>query len=625
MKNNKTPEMLLTQVLCSPTIKKLALVIVLAGIVICLVPLLPPVQNILFSFVDERISRKGSGGDFESRLLSLLTLPLFGLLVFIFSLCCLFSKKIAAFLENENNDTLVTSIAFGLNILLVGFVSFFSYRYGWQLLNSDASSEMVLGKLLAQENVFVSPNWHYSTEIRLIYQTIFSMPLFKMLGNTDNWALIRALVILCNSIVIILSYFFLMKQIKVQTKWIVITSLFLLMPISTGYWGIVIFGGYYAFFVAQLFCTIGLFIRIAGRADTEKAPIVEFILFTLLSFLLGMQGIRSLLSIYMPLLIMCVYLWSKILQKKNFPLFLGCYGFLMCGIGFVANYALLFKYKFHSFDKIRLADLWLEFFPKLGQSMVGLVGFFGLAAGKSLLSASGILSLLAIIGTVILFWYVFRSCIWVKATEHRYMTVFFAIAVLSNIFVFIIAEESVTARYFIPFMVLYIPLLAILFNNTKMYNYLKRTAIICGIMLFILGQSYIHFQSMAEQNSNTTRKGYIQYLLDNQLEYGFATFWNANVTTELSNGKIEMVGLNSNGLNPDNPQFRIHHWLIPVQFSDPLYHSGESFLLVSRSEWEQAQTAGRQFAQIQPDYQDDNFIVIRYPSAQIVHQEVLDN
>ena len=141
-------------------------------------------------------------------------------------------------------------------------------------------------------------------------------------------------------------------------------------------------------------------------------------------------------------------------------------------------------------------------------------------------------------------------------------------------------------------------------------------------MLFILGQSYIHFQSMARQNSNIKREGYIHYLLDNQLEYGFATFWNANVTTELSNGKIEMVGLNP---DPDNPNFHIFRWLNQVQLIDPSYHLGETFLLVSQSEWEWAQKAGGSFTQIQPDYKDDAFIVIRYHSVQIVHQDVLNN
>jgi len=85
MKNNETPETLLTQLYHSVKIRKLAIILVLAGIIICVIPLLAPVQDALFKFVDARISRKGSGGDFENRLRSLLTLPFFGLMVFIFA------------------------------------------------------------------------------------------------------------------------------------------------------------------------------------------------------------------------------------------------------------------------------------------------------------------------------------------------------------------------------------------------------------------------------------------------------------------------------------------------------------------------------------------------------------
>jgi hypothetical protein len=115
-------------------------------------------------------------------------------------------------------------------------------------------------------------------------------------------------------------------------------------------------------------------------------------------------------------------------------------------------------------------------------------------------------------------------------------------------------------------------------------------------------------------------------LLDNQLDYGFATFANANITTELTNGKIELAGLEPYGLNPDmDHPFRIQGWLNPVKFYNPSYHQGESFLLLTRDEWELAQKTERPFARLQPDYEDNNFIVIKYPSAQIIHREVLDN
>ena len=627
--------MLLTQVINSGKTKKLAIILVLAGIFFCILILFPPVQKIIFSFVDANISRKGAGGAFGDRLQSLLSLPFLGLIVLLLGLCCLFSKTIIAFLDNDNNRRLIIALTIVISLLLLGYTSYFSYKHGWQWINYDHSPEMVLGKLLADENTFVSRNWHYSTEIRLIYQTIFTMPLFKLLGRYENWALIRALTILLNNLTLILSYLYLAKQMKIQTKWICITSLFIILPISIVYWNIVLFGGYYTLFIAQLFCCLGLFIRLAGHSDTVKKPLAAFILFTALSFALGLQGIRSLLNVHIPLLIACVYLYSRSARKKIFSLFLGCYGFIVCCIGFAANYLLHFWYSFSSFENKRLTNLWAEFLPKLGKSLVYLAGFFGLSSGSSLLSARGLFSIASIIGTFLLFWAVFRSFRHNriqnnsidKPVEFQFITVFFIVSVIFNISVFIIVDEGVFDRYVIPFMVLYIPLAAVLFEYTeKIYGHLKRMALILGIVLFVFGQSYLNFQSLAVENTNSARKGYVKYLLDNQLEYGFSTFWNSNVTTELTNGKIEIAGLDPYGLDPGiNNRFRIWSWLGPMKYFNPSYHSGESFLLLTRTEWKLAQETGRSFTQLQPDYEDSDFIVIRYPSAEIIYREVLDN
>jgi hypothetical protein len=634
MKNNETPEVLLSHAFNSTKLKRIAIILVFMGILVCIIPLLHPVQNALFSFIDANISRKGSGGAFENRLRSLLSLPFFGLLAFIFALCCLFAKAIASFLENAKNAKLIIAIAIGIGALLIGYISVFSYQHGWQWLNSDYSSEMVLGKLLADENAFVSRNWHYSTELRLIYQTIFTMPLFKLFGRYENWALIRALNILLNNLVLILSYLYMARQMKIQLKWIAITSLFLIMPVSSGYWGIVTFGGYYIFFIAQLFCCIGLFTRLANHSDTVKKALPGFILFTALSFALGIQGIRSLLNVHIPLFVACICLYAKDAKKKNTPLFLGCYSLAVCCIGFAANYLLHFRYSFHSFDNMRLENLFVQFLPKLGQSLVCLTDFFGLSVGSSLLSAHGLLSVIAIAGTFILFWNVFKSFRRVRLqddttgrpAECQFMQIFFVVSVIFNIFVFVVVDEDIAGRYFIPFMVLYVPLAAMLFQYAEKGSHLKYTAIVCGIILFVFGQGCLNFQSMAGWNGNTARKGYIQYLQDNRLDYGFATFWNANVTTELSNGKIELAGLEPDGLDPGtDSRFHIHGWLNPMKFYDPLYHQGESFLLLTRAEWELARATERPFAQLQPDYEDGYFIVIRYPSAEIIWREVLDN
>jgi hypothetical protein len=628
MKNSQTPETLLNQVYNSAKLKKTVIILVLAGMLICIIPLLPPVKNAVSSFFGAHLT--------EGRLRTLLSLPLFGFSVFALALCCLFSRTVATFLEDIKNDWLIIAAATGIGVLLLVSVSVFSYRYGWQWLNSDHSAEMVLGKLLAQENAFVSRNWYYSTEIRLIYQTLFTMPLFKILGGTGNWALIRSLNIFFNNLTLIFSYFFLLRQTGIRTKWIFISALFLIVPLSAEYWDIVIFGGYYIFLIAQIFCCLGLFIRLAHHNGTVKTALPGFILFTALSFAFGVQGIRSLLCVHIPLLVTCICLHSISMtaQKNKFPLFLGFYGFVVCCAGFAFNFLLHFWYNFHSFQGMLLVDLYAEFFPKLGQSLASLAGFFGFSAGNFLLSAQGLFSLVAIAGTFFLFWAVFKSFrqagVQDNTTEpagHQFVPAFFAVSVVFNIFVFVIVRGSITGRYFIPFMVLYIPLTAILFEHMgKRFGHLKSVALVAGIVLFIFGQGYLNFQSMAGHDVNTTRKGYIQYLLDNNLDYGFATFWNANVTTELTDGKIELAGLEPHGLESDtNTSFRIQGWLNPVRYFNPSFYQGESFLLLTRTEWELAREMGLPLSLLQPDYEDDVYIVKRYPSAEIIHREILDN
>jgi hypothetical protein len=460
------------------------------------------------------------------------------------------------------------------------------------------------------------------------------MPLFKILGALNNWALIRALSIFLNNVVLILSYAFMMKQLKIQPKWVSVSALFLIMPISSQYWEIVIFGGYYIFFIAQLFLCVGLFLWLNKNAETVK-PVsqnIVFILFTILSLALGAQGIRSLMSITIPLMVACIVSYvSGTARKKKFPLFLGIYGFIVCGFGFALNNLLHVKYSFHSYDNMRIEDLYANFIPKLGQCLVSLAVFFGLSPGSPLLSAQGVMGLAAVVLTVALFAVSFRSLTHTNDTESNamgkgFLPVLFIVSCVFNIFVFIIADESITPRYFIPFMVLYIPVCAIFFEYAeKNYTRLKRIAVIASIVFFVLGQSFLNFQKTAGDDITSVRKGYIRYLLDNRLDYGFATFWNANVTTELTDGRVDLAGLEPDGLNPDKKDFRIQGWLNPNKFYAASYHPGESFLLLTRDEWNLARKTERPFSAARPDYEDDNFIIIRYPSASIIYREVLDN
>ena len=510
-------------------------------------------------------------------------------------------------------------------IVAIGFISVFSYLHGRQWIDSDHSSEMILGKLLAEENALLSANWHYSTELRIVYQTIFTMPLFKLLGGFGNWALIRSLNIALNNLVLFLAYFFLAKQMKIPEKWILLCGLFLVLPQSLEYWNIVTFGGYYIFFIAQIFCGLGLYIALSEapkeRTSTVKRTRVYLIIFLFLSFILGVQGIRSLYTLFLPLLLTCLYRD----KKEKFSLVMSCSALVCSCAGYAVNCLLRMRYSFEAYENMRIENLFFNLLPKLSQCVVCIAEFFGFTPGSPLLSVRGFFSIASLIGTCVLFGAVFKIF---RKKEPRdkplFLPVFFLISVVFNVFVFVIVDKPVSSRYFIPFLVLFVPLAALFFDYAgKTYVYKKRAAFVCGITLFIVVQACLNFQSLALTDSNSARKGYIQNIIDNKLDFGFATFWNANVTTELSDGRVEMAGLVSgprtgSGASP----FKLLDLLIPVKYFDPSWYEGEAFLLLTSSEWDTVRR-NSSFSGRAPDYEDGEFVILRYPSAKQIYSNIL--
>lgn len=528
------------------------------------------------------------------------------------------------------NERLISLIVTAVLILTLGFIYIFSYRFGWQWLDSDISSGIVLGRFLADENVILSAKWIYGNEIHIIHQTMFMIPLFKLFGHYENWALIRSLTILLNHLVLLLSYIFLMKSLKLKTIWILISGLFLLMPISPMYWDSITFSGSYILFIAQLFFCLGFFVRLVFHPDSIKPSRINLIFFLLFSFFLGVYGIRSFLVFYIPLLLSCAYLWF---WKKKFPLLLGCGGFIACCAGYVLNHFLHVWFTFASFEgAVQLDSFFSNFLPKLGRCLAALPVFFGFSAGSVLLSVKGFFSVISIfiaIAMIYLICKIFRAARLQNnaigiTQELSFVTVFFVFSLAFNIFVFIIISHPVTERFFVPFMVFYIPLAALFFEySEKHFKQFKRWAIICGISLFVIAQGCLNFMDLRVKDSNSLRQPYMQYLLDNDLDYGFATHWNANVTSELSNGKVNIAGLQAI-MRPgaSSNMFLLNRSLIPSKYFNPLFHPEESFLLLNREEW--TVVSGRRvFSGLKPDYEDANFIILRFPSSEIIHRDFI--
>ncbi|MDR2842529.1 MAG: hypothetical protein LBV52_04955, partial [Spirochaetaceae bacterium] len=391
-------------------------------------------------------------------------------------------------------------------VLIAGILSVITlstYYYGNNWLDSDVSSELVLGKMLSEENSMLSVNWEYSTEIRLIYQQFFMAPLFKIF---TDWHIVRVITVLLNNIILLCSYFFMMKHLKVASKWVKLTALFLILPVNGGYWYVITFGGFYVFFTVMFFCFLGLFFMLREENIKKKTEKIVFAFFCVLSILFGMGGIRAAMDIYVPISITCIFLYLKNKSAKNrYALFLSVLSLVLCGFGYIINTFMHKIYNFHSFQSMELDNLSASFFSKLGNIIFEFVLFFGYTPNSQVLSVNGALGLLSVVLLVCASITIFKlitkrykaqNTVQDNADTKIFVVSFLVLSAFFHIFLFLFLDGDIGGRYFVPVLILSIPAFAVLFEQTKtFFSPLKSSVFILFFTLILIMQGTIRLSA----------------------------------------------------------------------------------------------------------------------------------
>ena len=102
----------------------------------------------------------------------------------------------------------------GLMVLGLALLNIFCQDH-W--LDSDMAAEMIFSKLLAQsKHLFATNQWYYSTEFRVLYTQLVMAPLFLI---CDNWHIIRMVTNILSYVLILVSWFYMMKPLKTDRRW----------------------------------------------------------------------------------------------------------------------------------------------------------------------------------------------------------------------------------------------------------------------------------------------------------------------------------------------------------------------------------------------------------------------
>lgn len=414
-------------------------------------------------------------------------------------------------------------------------------------IESDMSSELVLAKMLAQQKKIITTDWFYSTELKVLHNTLIFAPLFLI---SDNWRFIRMASIVILNVILFLSYLYLAKKLKLKhIPWI---ALLILGATSRDYYKFVLLGTHYIPDIAVSFITVGLLISIF---EYEKNKNSKLILLLVLSFLSSISGIRFVSALHIPLLlssiIYCIYCQNENIKlpkldikDNSFKLFIIC---LLC---FVSSFAGVVVNKFvlpslgysYRLDEVVISYLDLSF-ENIATVINGWLLNFGYQSDN--LQAFSISQLIIKPLFVVFFCLMCYSTFDILKNRKKYnkyeifITLYFVVAIVILSLVFIFTSAWYRNRYLLTISIFEVFIIGIFLKHYEI-EWFKWLLIIC-ISLFSISNTAFQIKYHVENDGYGEFVEVKDILLENDCFNGYCDWhWNGhNILTELSNGQIE--------------------------------------------------------------------------------------
>ena len=507
--------------------------------------------------------------------------------------------------------------------------------FGEHWIDSDMAAEMIFSRQIAQEGgLIATENWYYSTEFRVLYTQLFMVPLFHIF---EDWAIIRTITNILTYLLMLGSYYYFMKPFRMSKTAVALSSVLLLLPFSETFVTHMQMGNTYMPHVIIIFFCFGMFLRLAEQEKVfawKKSALT--LCYILLSVVCGMSGVRYMLALQAPLVLtsLCYLMKSEafgslrkdislgnvkaVLAKErlNYLVYslLGAFSAL---VGYVINVAVIAKkFPFQTYDATNFIKVFQGVLVERTQDTIAnLLMLFGYIEEKGFLSVRGIISMIAfalLIGIFLLVRRTGKLLTEVKAEEtqclphKRFIQWFFVIAFVLNTFVFLFTTSTIVSRYYITVFIFVLPLLCIYFELEK---FPLDKILVLLFMCAALGLATLKCTfSFIDKDKNAEEKKVAAYLVEEGYVFGYASYWNANIMTEMSNGVIEVANIQ------DFEDMSYFRWSSPMKYYEEGYHTGKTFLLLTVEEAEKyAETKAVSAGTLV--YEDDAYKVYHFDSV----------
>ena len=475
--------------------------------------------------------------------------------------------------------------------------------------HSDSAFYVQLALEQIKSGKLFPPGMCYSTVLFVRSPNLILIPLLKVISD---WMLAREIMVIIMWIAMILAIFYcFMPGRDRRFSAAVIAALLVMNPymtqdVANETTDMLFFQGAYLTIFFDIILTLGIINRILWlkKEDSVLRKAELMIALAVVVFLPLLGSIRMDMILTLPLVAALLVFYfiengesvSKVLRTKRCVMTVVLVLVVVCA-GYVCYRGLAVRYWNESKGEFLTMGKYSDFWSALQNFFNNLTIIFGNVNSAVFMSFPGLtkflnyfyeLILMFILPVVAVFKY--------KDFESRFTRFLVVYTWISNL---IVAGVFIACHQWAPRYLLSIYLDDILLTAAMFSEYMKKrerlTAMTLGlIVVMYCAVCHVFFWGHYRDKIGTDPNAeLISFLEENDLSYGFASFWNASVNTVLSNGEVQVLPLwdhevKDGSREPYDPQSH-RNWLNNEQWYDVKSHPGRCFVLLKNFAADDAQ------------------------------------
>lgn len=472
-------------------------------------------------------------------------------------------------------------------------------------LNSDYAGDAVLAKHLADSGKWIlSEDWYPTTEVYVVHHQLIMTPMFRIFGDYRRaWIGTSVVAFLLMSVCV---YWF-VKRLCASRERALFAVVLSMNPILTFQMSFSVWFHGYLFYYLLGFVVLGLVLRHYG--DDKRPKAADYAIVAAFSVLAGLCGLRMFMIVFIPLAVayfLAVYntelkaLWNSFTKVGLTSLASAVVGF---GI-----YMILISPKYGNGDVVGIgitlydAGMIRQNLMCIPQTLIdGLSINFNKTSNVFYAAQVAVLAVLWIIVLADNLLLLFDK---EADRKLRFVSLFAFTCMLVNLAFMVITQSNdeylSRYRYFAVSTFLQMPVFAMnyQFSGIRTVRELFKVCVIVVAFIMIAG---FQLGAVKEYGSEPVswRQPYLDFLVDNGYTFGYATYWNADISIMMTDGKVQMASVNN------DEEYSMFKWNTQRSFEG----RAPEFVLMSLEDYENRDARWKLADEIL--YEDDEVIIYR--------------